>query len=249
MKYLYDLARCSKCQSFIALQSTNKLYGAPDDSCCIHEIDVPFLMNTDLTFRADVETKRVIGLYDEFFIPNDYPHIILPLYYWDMYKGGDIIAIYNKTQDLFTLVDKTTMNPIDQIQMFQKREFMDFGRQELMNQIEGLFSRFKSLGPINTFTSMENQPSIRRAYDSKISAGRILCRLTNDNIDVLFYFYKGLFSLAKSDVLDIDVQFDSYETGTFMLTFKPKKKRNPLMFNTYGVPFSEKIYCMFRSLM
>ena len=34
-----------------------------------------------------------------------------------------------------------------------------------------------------------------------------------------------------------------------MTTFKPKKKRNPLMFNTYGVPFSEKIYCMFRSLI
>ena len=70
MRYIFDLARCSKCQMFILSKATNKLYGASDDCCSIHEIDVPFLVNTDLMFRVDPETKAIIDKYDTFFIQH-----------------------------------------------------------------------------------------------------------------------------------------------------------------------------------
>lgn len=249
MKYLYDLARCSKCQSFVVLKSTNKMYGASDDSCCLHEIDIPFLVNTDLLFRVDIESKPIIEAHTHFFIPEKYPYIILPIYYWDMYAGGDIECNYDKTQEQYILIDKNTMMPIEQIHMYKYNPCLDFEKINFINQLDSFFMRQNTLGPKIIFEGMENDPAIRQAYDSKKSAGRVLCKLNDGNRDIMFYFFKGLFSLAKSDTLDIDVQFDRFDSGTFMTTFRPKKKRNPLMFNTYGVPFSEKIYCMFRSLI
>jgi len=75
--------------------------------------------------------------------------------------------------------------------------------------------------------------------------GRFLCNFKNENINVLFYFYKGMFSLAKADTLDLEIRTDLYNRNCFMATFKPKKKKNPLTFNTYGVAFQEKIHCMY----
>ena len=39
-----------------------------------------------------------------------------------------------------------------------------------------------------------------------------------------------------------------YVTGA-NLAVPTVKKKNPLTFNTYGVPFSEKIHCMYRSIV
>lgn len=249
MKYLYDLAKCSKCQSFIVLKSTNKMYGVPEDSCCIHEIDIPFLVNTDLMFNIDIESKAVFEKYTDFFIPEECPIVILPLYYWDMYYGGDIEYAYDKSQEQYFLLDKTTKTPIDQIHMYKYNPRIDFERINFMNQLECFLKRQNNLGPVLSFDNMENNEYIRQAYDNKKTMGRVLCKLKYCNRDIAFYFFKGLFSLSKSDSLSIDIRFDMYETETFMATFKPKKKKNPLTFNTYGVPFSEKIHCMYRSIV
>lgn len=248
-QYLCDLAKCSKCQMFTVLKSTNKLYGASDDCCCIHEIDIPFLVNTDLMFRLDNIDKELLSSYKNFFIPDKFNWVILPDYYWDMYIGGDLISEYSYEDDIYLILDKTTKTPIQQIQMLKYRACNDYDRATFMNQLEGFLNRLPRLMPPQTFSGIQNDENIRKAFDSKATMGRFLCRMKNDNIDVLFYFYKGLFSLAKADILDLDIRFDTYENKCFMATFKPKKKKNPLTFNTYGVAFSEKIHCMFINMI
>ena len=236
-QYLYELARCSKCQMFVLLASTNKLYGTNDDCSSIHEIDVPFLVNTDLEFRLDSVDKDMISKTESFFIPDMYPWVILPAYYWEMYKAGDIYTNHDPIKNCFILYDKTTKTPIDQIQMYRHIVKYDYGRNNFISQLDHP----------HTFYKMEQHPMIRKSYDSKAAMGRFLCRFTNDSIDVAVYFYKGIFTLGKSDTLDIDIRFDRYNRNQFMATYKPKKKKNPLTFNTYGVPFSEKVHCMFRN--
>lgn len=248
-QYLYDLARCSKCQMFTLLRSTNKLYGASDDCCCIHEIDVPFLVNTDLIFRMDCIDKDMISSYKDFFIPDKFNWVILPDYYWDMYINGDLISEYNYEQDQYIILDRTTKTPVQQIQMLKYRACSDYARLTFSNQLEGLINRMPRLGKPELFIGIHEDENIRKAYDSKAAMGRFLCRMKNDNIDVMFYFYKGLFSLAKADTLDLDIRFDMYDTQLFMATFKPKKKKNPLSFNTYGVSFQERIHCMFINMI
>ncbi len=244
-QYLYDLARCSKCQMFILLKSTNKLYGASDDCCCIHEIDVPYLVNTDLVFRIDCVDKNMILSYKNFFIPEKFNWVILPDYYWNMYMNGDLIAEYNYDQDQYIILDKTTKTPIQQIQMLKN----NYARLAFMNQLEGLINRIPRLHQPELFVGIHEDVNIRKAFDSKAAMGRFLCRMKNSNIDVMFYFYKGLFSLAKADTLDLDIRFDKYDSRLFMATFKPKKKKNPLLFNTYGVSFQERIHCMFINMI
>lgn len=250
MQYLYDLAKCSKCQMFILLKSTNKLYGASDDCSSIHEIDVPFLVSTDLEFRLDSIDKNAIYQSETYFVPDRFPWVILPGYYWDMYSNGDIYTEYNSEKDIFNLYDGTTKQIIpDQIHMYKRRVQFDSGRNNFINQLFGYLSRVPNLLNPYTFNHMESNPTIRKAYDSKAALGCFLCKLIDERVSVLFYFYKSLFTLSKSDTLDIDIRFDRFRHNEFMATFRPKKKKNPLTYNKYGVPFSEQIHCMYRNLI
>lgn len=247
-QYLYDLARCSKCQMFTVLKATNKLYGASDDCCCIHEIDIPFLVNTDLMFRIDSIDKNTIFNYKNYFIPNKFNWVILSEFYWDMYNNGDIISEYDPNEDKYILLDKCTKLPIDQIHMFKYRYSNDVDRFAFDRQLDGYLNRRLTLGSPEYFYSIESNDDIRKAFDRKAIEGRVLCSMKNENISVLFYFYKGLFSLNKNDKLDLEIRFDIFQHNTFMATFNPKKKKNPLIFNTYGVPFQEHVHCMFINL-
>lgn len=248
-QYIYDLARCSKCQMFILLKSTNKLYGASDDACCIHEIDVPFLVNTDLMFRLDQVDKAIFETNKDFFIPEKLNWVIIPVYYWDMYKAGDLEVLYDSEVDQYRIIDKTTMLPIEQIQTTKVRYCNDFQVQEFINQLSGFLNRVPKLKNPEYFNGVEQDKAIRSAFDSKVTAGRFLCHMSNDNVEVLFYFFKGLFSLAKADTLDLEIRFDRFDSRLFMATFKPKKKKNPLTFNTYGIPFQERIHCMYMNMI
>lgn len=243
--YICDLAKCSKCQMFILLQKTNKLYGTSDDGCCIHEIDVPFLVKSDLMFRLDMIPKELLEYNGTFFIPANYSWTILPDYYWEMYKGGDIVTEYSYEEGIFLLYDKTTKQPIQQIHMTKVKYEDDYLMQNFLNQLEGLlFRQTRLLQPV-TFSNMEQDPIVRKTYDSKTALGRNACKLQVGDRSIVFYIFKGLFSLAKADTLEIDIRFDAYDKNLFMATFRPKKKKNPLTFNPYGVAFQEKIHCMY----
>lgn len=248
-QYLYELARCSKCQMFVLLASTNKLYGTNDDCSSIHEIDVPFLVNTDLEFRLDSVDKDMISKTESFFVPEQYPWVILPVYYWEMYKAGDIYSQYDSIRNSFILYDKTTKTQIDQVQMYRHIVKYDYGRNNFINQLDHYFIRLATLDIPHVFCQMEQHPTIKKSYNSKAAMGRFLCRLTNESIDVAIYFYKGIFTLGKSDTLDIEIRFDRYNKNQFMATYRPKKKKNPISFNRYGVPFSEVIHCMYVNLI
>lgn len=248
-QYIYDLAKCSKCQIFALLKSTNKLYGAIDDCSSIHEIDVPFLVNTDLEFYFDPKYRDLIPQFEGFFVPAQFPWVIIPTYYWEMYLAGDIISQYIEEEEVFVLFDKSTMQRIPQVQMYKKLQNYDRQRMYFIRQLEGLFNRMPYLGPIHTFENMHLHPTIKEAYDAKAAAGRFLCRFTNASIDVMIYFYKSMFSLSKSDTLDIDIRFDLFNTKEFLAIYRPKKKKNPVSSNRYGVPYIERIYCMYLNII
>lgn len=250
-RYIYDLAKCSKCKMFTALRNTNKLYASDGDCCSIHEIDIPFLINTDLRFLYDSNIdKNIVQKYNSFFIPADFPWVILPSVYWEMYSGGDIYYLMDEESNNYILYDKTTKQPIEQIQMFTQRYHNDYQRIVFDNQLENYFIRLNTLSATpHIFTNMEQDPMIRKVFDSKSIMGRFLCRFKNEYIDVAIYFYKGIFSLAKSDTLDLEIRFDKFSTKQFMITYKPKKKKNPISDNRYGVPYREVIHCMYINLL
>ena len=249
-KYIYDLARCSKCKVFTMLKQTNKLYGSDGDCCTIHEIDIPFLINTDLQFVYDSDIdKGVVQKYNSFFVPEKFPWVILPSVYWEMYIGGDIYSELSIECNREILYDRTTKQPIDQIQMYTQRYHRDYQRNVFDNQLSNFLMRLYTLAAPHTFYNMEKDEMIRKVFDSKSIMGRFLCRFKNEYIDVAVYFYKGIFSLAKSDTLELDIRFDKFNTRQFMITYRPKKKKNPVSDNRYGVPYRESIHCMYVNLI
>ena len=86
-------------------------------------------------------------------------------------------------------------------------------------------------------------------FDSKSIAGESLVYLDDGNKSVAFYLFKGMFTLSKSDILNVDIRFDAFSNNLFVASFKPIKKKNPMTLKTYGVPFSEQIHCMYINLV
>lgn len=247
--YLYDLARCSKCQLFILLSSTNKLYGFIDDCCSIHEIDVPFHVDTDLLFRLDSVSDKSYLDGRKYFAPREFGWFMLPEYYWASYINGDLYSEYDPMINNFVIKDKCTLQPIEFISMRKYRYSDDYMTQDAFNQLDNFIKRQYTLGIPYEFTELEKNPVFRRVYDNKAAIGRQLVKLQSDSGQmILFYIYKSLFTLNKADTLSMEIQFDKFNTSEFMATFKPKRKKNPMLLNTYGTPFEEKIYCMYRNL-
>lgn len=246
-RYLYELARCSKCQMFIL--KDNILYGASDESAAIHEIPVPYQTNTDLMFRVDTVPKDIFDQHNSFFIPKDFDWVILPAYYWDMYMAGDLEALYSQDIDQYIVLDKTTKIPIQQIFINKYRFVNDFSRKKMINQLDAYFNRLKTLLPKYEFKDVQNHPVVRYIFDSKSIAGESVVHLYDNNVNIAFYLFKGMFSLGKSDTLNIDIRFDAFSTNLFVASFKPIRKKNPMTIKTYGVPFSEQIHCMYINLV
>jgi len=246
-KYLYELAKCSKCQMFIL--KDNVLYGASDECASIHEIPVPYQTNTDLMFRVDMVPKDMLDQYDTFFIPSDFDWVILPSYYWNMYIAGDLEALYSPEIDQYVVLDKTTKMPIQQIFINKYRSVDDFARKRMITQLDAYFNRTKTLLPRYEFRDIHTNPAIQYIFESKTIAGESLVHLSDGNKNVAFYLFKGMFTLGKSDVLHVDIRFDAFDSNLFVASFKPVKKKNPMTLKTYGVPFSEQIHCMYINLV
>ena len=242
--YIYELARCAKCPNYILLKSTNTLYGFSTDCSCIHEIYVPFQVNTDLTFGFESVKKEILDN-EGFFIPDKFCWFILPNKYWNMYINDQIKCEFDLGLDRYDLYD-TNGQQIECIPMSPYRIEINFTYQKMIQQLEGFMNKLYYLDNPIIFQNMQDNEIIRYIYDNKISIGRSLLKLNSSNINVALYIYKSMFTLAKSDTLDIEIRFDKFQSNLFMATFKPHKKRNPIaIHNPYGVPFNEKIHCMY----
>lgn len=237
--YILNLAKCSKCSLFMALKSTNKLYASTPESSIIHEIDIPFLLNSDLEFRLNPD---MIDRYESWFIPSKFPWIVLPSIYWDMYIGGDIYSYYTEETD-YILYDKTTKHPLDQIVMHGI--MYDYDRKVFHNLMDGFFCRIPTLSNPISFPDVHKNEEVRKVLNGKSSDGASLCILDDGTHKIGIYMYKGIISMNKDDILDIDIRFDKFENKKFMATYKPIKKKNPLKSNSYGVPFRERIHAMY----
>ena len=240
-KYIIELAKCSKCQMFILLQRTNTLYGTSDDSCGIHKIPVPFPVNTDITFRIKSVDKKILESANYFYIPSEFPWVILPDYTYESYANGRIYSVYNEEKDLYELyenIDSTSI-ALPQIQMLTSILCNDYGYNEFNKQLES-FLNIKILSAPYKFTDMELNPEVRKIYDNKISMGRSFIYLRCGNTLVSVPLMKGLFSLAKNDKLTIEIQNMECYKNIFLITFIPIKKKSQISYN--GIPFSEKIY-------
>lgn len=246
-KYIYNLAVCTKCNMFIALKSTNKLYGSNPESGIIHEVDIPFLLNSDIEFRVIKGLyESAIEKYESFFIPEAYPWIIIPTVYWDMYRNGDIVSIYSNDTD-YLLYDRNTNQLLDQVQMHPV--LYSFERTVFLNHIESYLRRLPVLGYPITIHGIHNDPTVKKVFTGKTTDGATLCTLTEGNLTVSVFLFKGIFNMAKDDTLDVDIQFDKFNSREFMATFKPIKKKNPLKSSKYGVPFREVIRVMYIDVM
>lgn len=241
-KYIYELARCAKCQYYILLKETNTLYGFPADCSNIHEIYVPFEVNTDLIFGFESISKEFL-LNESFFIPSKYKFIV-PSKYWDKYLDNKIYCEFDVSLNEYILLDENRniiesvlMNPfsIETLSIYNKMLF----------QLEGFFTRLKTLNNPITFKNMQENEVIRYIYDNKIAVGRSLIKLSYNEINIAFYIYKSMFSLAKSDTLDLEIRTDIYQSNIFMATFIPHKARNPISKDISKIPFTEKVHCMY----
>ena len=249
-QYMAELARCMKCQQFVVLKATNCLYGSNTEGTCIHEIELPFRTNSDIIFKAaDINDKRILTENSQFFVPHAFPYKILPVYYWDMYKAGDIVSSFDFRLNDYALYDKTTNQLIDYINMNNCRIKDDHERAAMMRQLEGYLNRYSTLGPPVYVENLESYASVREVFDGKSSKGQVLVHIKESGIDVAFFIYKSLFSLAKADKLAAEIRFDKFNPRLFMVSFMPAKKKNPIVINTYGVPFKEKIHCMFMNVV
>ena len=242
-RYLCELARCSKCQTFIALKSTNKLYGGPADAACIHEIDIPYELNTDLTFRTECIDKNILQSTEVYYIPEEFPWVILPDYTYEEYRLGKIKAKYLVSEDLYVLYSGSTRIP--QIQMLPKLLSNDYVYQAFNNELEGFLS-MQNLSEPYVFTDVQNMAGVRKVFDNKVSLGSVYISLPCININgfnrnVTISLYKGLFALAKNDQLDIVVRFSDI-SRIYTVTFIPNKKKNPISYGNYHYPFKEKIH-------
>ena len=227
---------------FIALRSTNKLYGIVDGLYVIHEIDIPFLLNTDIEFTLSKDAVDIIDKYDSYFVPDEFPWIALPSIYWDMYSSGDIYAYYTEATD-YLLYDKTTKQPLDQVQLHPV--MYNHSRKVFRELMDGYFNRLPTLKEPIVFPEMHKDEAIRTVLDGKSADGAKLCILRNGNYNIPIYMYKGIISMAKNDTLSIDIRYDKFSTGEFMATFKPVKKKDPLKSNKYGIPFRECVHVMY----
>ena len=64
-----------------------------------------------------------------------------------MYIGGDIVSKYDEESDIFILYDKTTKQPIEQIQMYKRRVISDSARNSFIQQLSAFLNRLAILSP------------------------------------------------------------------------------------------------------
>lgn len=250
-KYIYEYARCSKCNLFIALQSTNTLYGGNKEFSCIHEMNLPFQLNTDLFLNFLEVDKGIVESNDNFFVPEEWNWVILPEKYWTPYIMGELDIDYDYEKERYNVVEKKQypFTPIEQIHMFSVRQCNSFDENMFFKNVEAFLNRLPLLSDAKIINDIHLNPIIQEAYNNKTSAGRFVCQIKTENINIVFYFFKSLFSLAKADTLDLMVRFDKFESHIFMASFLPKKKKNPLSYNPDGFVFKESVHCMYINMI
>lgn len=243
-RYIYDLARCSKCKYFILLKKTNKLYGIQRDFCSIHEIDIPFIVETDLKFETVDPADKDVLEYEEYFVPEGCNSII-PSIYWIPYITGKLRQIVNETSGRCELIDESG-NRLKQIYMTDTPAYYDKIYALFMEQLERFLIRQAiALEAPHVFRNIHQDEQFINAYEAKTADGSFPMRFTNEYIDLSFYFFKGMASVTKSDTLDLEIRLDRFHRNEFVVTFCVNHKKNPLVYNPYGVPFVERIHTAF----
>lgn len=241
-KFYLELARCSKCQLFILSKATNKLYGSYSTFCCIHEIDIPFMVETDLVFKLDEVDKEILSNNEDFFIPEDFNYVLLPTKYWDNYIKGELKSVYDKIDGIHKIVDKSNKS-IEQIRIFNTDFTQNYEYQIFFNQLNLYLNNLYLYEKPIYITNLESNSSIRNIFDNKVSRGVEYCTLNCGDRKVTFSVFKNLFYLSKSDKLDIEIRFKKYSCNKFfILTFIIKKKKNLFNYNNISNNYPDKEY-------
>lgn len=246
---MYEYARCSKCNYILALKSTNRLYGANKEFCGIHEIEAPFEIDSDIFINFLLIEKEIFNNYTEFFVPEDYNCIILPIELWNDYISNKLDKEYNYEKERFDIVDRKTRTLVPQINMFNLKPADSYDENMFFKNVEAFIERQRLLGSPYYVYDFHLNPVVQEVFNSPVSAGSFICELKNDDgLNIVFYIFKSLFSLAKSDKLNLEVRFDRFNTTTFMASFIPIKKKNPLDYNPNNYKYEEKIHVMYLNI-
>lgn len=248
--YIYECARISKMKFLYVDYISGKMYGIADEAFGIHEMNLPFLNNTDLLLYAPILDKDIIKKYEQFFIPIEFNWAIIPVYYWDMYKAGDIEVNFDISIPRAVLIDKTTKLPIECIYMRNMDQEIQF--HMFITVIDRFFMRkSRWINPIYIKNFHTNPSIINGFFEQKTTFGSFIINIYRDDLkrNIPLTFFKGMIPLNKSDTMDAELYIDSYKKGDYMLVLYPKKKKDPIIGNKYGVPFSDVAYYCYTDLI
>lgn len=249
LAYIYECARVCR-QKLICISSIdNTMYATNEEPCGIHEIKLPFATNTDLLLVSGINSTNctVANSYDKFFIPDQFPWAIVPEYYWDMYRAGDIVTQYDIEADLFILYDKSTMKPIDVIYRYKATQEMLL--KTFIDVLDGFFiRRFRCINPIQIKDLHLDSVFQNGFFEQKSIFGGFNVILDYYGKRIPLTFYKGMIALTKSDKLDAIIYEDGYIKGIYIVELNPIKKKDSIKGNKYGIPFSEKAYFCYKGI-
>lgn len=244
LKHIAEIARVSKTNYIYLSKRFNKIFSTNEEPYCIHEIDIPYLVNTDLLiFAPNFDADGVLSKYENFFIPHDFQWVILPDIYWDMYCNGDIIPRFSYEKGCNELLDKSTMVPIDVIYLWKPEQ--SYIVSLVMNTIDSFINTKNDWYYIGAYNNLHLNEKFKRVFfEEKVSFGSIPISLpiTEGSDPITFYFFKGMVSLNKSDFLNAAFFKNKMYANKYMVVLTPTKKKDPIKGNKYGIPFIEQVY-------
>lgn len=250
VKYIYECARVTKQKNVFVSKRDNCLYMTSDTFCGIHVVKLPFLVNSDMIIYMGFFNNSVFEHHENFFIPDKFPLVLIPEYYWEMYKNGDIIQFpIDPSTGTGSIVDKHTLKEIEYIQM--TNEYSIYNTSQFLYHLDRYLSSLCSWCNPSSYPNFHtNKDLINGFFDQKTIYGNFLINFYKHDIgrNIPITFFKGMISLNKSDKLDIEIFSNKNRKNIFLLVMHPRKAKNPIKGNKYLEPFYEDVYYAFREL-
>lgn len=247
--YICECARITKMKFMYLDAKNNKLYGIGDEAFGIHEMNLPFLSNIHLTMYMPAIDKNIVKKYDQFFVDHHFPWAIIPIYYLDMFKAGDIIVDFDMNIPRAILLDKTTKLPIECIYIRNLNQDIQF---DMFNRTLDAFltRRYRWYNPIYIKDIHKDPNIINGFFNQKSTFGGFIVNIYRKDLNkqIPLTFFKGMIPLNKSDTMDAELYLDRYNKTNYMLVLYPKKKKDPIVGNKYGIPFSDTAYYCYRDI-
>lgn len=243
VKYIYECARVTKQKYIYVSKKDNCLYMTSDKYCGIHIVKLPFQANSDMIIYMGYYNSSVFENHENFFIAKEFPLALIPEYYWDKYKAGEIVETINLNNSTFELIDKTILQPIECIYMTTR--YIDCKVSGFLNMINNYLNGLCNWYNPTLYTDFQkNEKLIEGFFNQKTIYGNFLINLYKHDRcrEIPVTFFKGMVALNKSDKMDIELFSNRNRKDIYLLALHPRKNKNPIKENKYLNSFYEDVY-------